>query len=348
MFKKLEHTAFLNGDGWLDALTDHFVEHGLDVRVDAAAGSDRPNLVVTAAGKRYKLATELVVKATPASVAALARTSMGRRVLLVTEHLNAATIAACRRLGVACADLDGNMYLRLASVHADIEGRPRTLSKDLGTARRASSALTTSSGAQVLFVLLADPAAVGLPMRDLAHASGTALGSVSSVVRDLADQNYLSIRDDGRRQLHRTAQLFDRWVESHRQRLHPKLVVGRYQTDTAKWWTSADSALRRAGAQWGGETAAWHIDHHLVPAQGVVYVSEMPTQLLTHYRMRKASDPTANVAIRHRFWNVPEWNKSITVPTPLIYADLVASDDPRQVEAAVRLREADELLRRLD
>ena len=339
--------------GWLDAVADRLREHDVDVRIEGP-GRRGPGaaLVISAGGKRHKLAAQITPKASPAIVAAivaaLGASAKDHRVLLVTDHLGTATIQACRRTGLACADLDGNMYLHLGAVRIDVEGRPRMLSKDLVPVRGAASALTTRSGVQVLFVLLADPASVDLPMRDLAAASATALGSVSTVFRELTAQNYLSTRADGRRQLHRTARLFDRWVEGYRVRLHPKLAIGSYQTDTARWWTSADAAIRKAGAQWGGETAAWHMDRHILPAQGILYADATPTRLLAQYRMRPSGEASANVALRRRFWNVPDWNKSVTVPSPLVYADLVATEDPRQVEAAVRLRQTDELLRRLD
>ncbi len=349
MFENSEQHGNLNARRWLDAVADRLRQHDVDVRIEVPEGQGLDAaLVISAGGKRHKLAAQITPKASPAIVAALAANAKDHRVLLITDHLGTATIQACRRTGMACADLDGNMYLHLGAVRIDVGGRPRTVSKDLVPVRGASSALTTRSGVQVLFVLLADPASVDLPMRDLAAASATALGSVSTVFRELTAQNYLSTRADGRRQLHRTARLFDRWVEGYRVRLHPKLAIGSYQTDTARWWTSADVAIRKAGAQWGGETAAWHMDRHLLPAQGVLYADAIPTRLLAQYRMRPPREASANVALRRRFWNVADWNKSVTVPSPLVYADLVASEDPRQVEAAVRLRETDDVLRRLD
>jgi hypothetical protein len=65
-----------------------------------------------------------------------------------------------------------------------------------------------------------------------------------------------------------------------------------------------------------------------------------------HYRFRKA-DGDGGVEIRQRFWHLPT-DSSLTVPSPLIYGDLIASGDPRLAEAAADLRENDALLQRLD
>jgi hypothetical protein len=52
--------------------------------------------------------------------------------------------------------------------------------------------------------------------------------------------------------------------------------------------------------------------------------------------------------LRKRFWTIPVLAESDTVPTPLIYADLLADGDPRLIEAAAELRGSDADLRRLD
>jgi len=351
MFNNSERSPGLNECSWLDVVVAHLRERDLDVKITQESVATRDAvLTISTRSEEHTLTAEFKSKASPAMVAALATatTTTEHRVLLITEHLTTATVQACRSMGLACTDLDGNMSLRLGAVQIEVEGRPRRLSKDLAPAQSASSQLMTRSGVQVLFVLLSDPTTVNLPMRDLGRASGTALGSVSAIFRELAAENYLSTRDNGLRHLHRTAHLLDRWVEGYRLRLHLKLTLGSYETDTVRWWTSADAAIRNARGQWGGETAAWHMDRHLLPSRGVVYAHDTPIRLLADFRMRKTSMSAASVAIRRKFWHVAAWDESITVPSPLVYADLLASDDPRQTEAALRLRMTDELLRRLE
>lgn len=346
VFRNFEQDAELNTqETWLSTVAAHLEDRGLHVTIteDLSATGDAV-LSIRTGTKSQRLRATFRSRASPPVVAALAPARTKHQVLLIVEHLSPANIEACRRLGLACADLDGNMYLHLGATHVEVAGRPR---KQSGS-HMSSSPLMTRSGVQLVFVLLADPTMVDLPMRALAEASGTALGSVSVAFRELSAQHYVSTRDDERRRLHRTGHLLDRWVEGYRLRLFPRLTVGSYATDAGRWWTSADTALRRVGAQWGGETAAWHADRRLLPAQGVIYATALPTRLLAKFRMRKADMAAANVVVRRRFWNVSAWEEAITVPAPLVYADLLASDDPRQIEAAVQLRMTDEVLRRLD
>lgn len=349
MFRNLERGEKLNERLWVDVIIDHLRGRGLKARV-AGSANGTPDAVVeiSVAGRHYSHWVEVKAPAGPAALRAIAsRSPARRRVLVITDHLTPAAIDTCRDLELACADLDGNMYLHLGATHIEVEGRPRTRSKELARPAHTPSQLMTRSAAQIVFLLLTDSSIIETPTRDIAYASGTALGSVSTVLRELGTQGYVSTLPDGRRRLHRTAQLFDRWVEAYRLRLYARLDAGYYQTDTPHWWTGAENALRETDAQWGGETAAWHLDPHLRPAHGVVYAAKTPTGLLQTFRMRKADPESANLILRHRFWHMPAWQKSPVVPTPLIYADLAASDDPRLAEAATRLRETDELLRRL-
>jgi hypothetical protein len=73
----------------------------------------------------------------------------------------------------------------------------------------------------------------------------------------------------------------------------------------------------------------------------------VPSRLAVAHRFRKADGP-GDVEIRQRFWHLPADGSDILVPAPLVYADLIASGEPRQLEAAAHLREHDAHLRRLD
>ena len=171
------------------------------------------------------------------------------------------------------------------------------------------------------------------------------LGTVSMVFHDLKRAGYLHTGDEGR-QLHRVSQLFDRWVEAYGLDLFPRLSLGRFDSADANWWRNADEAMRAEGAQWGGELAAHLLNPQLRPATATLYANALPRRLILDHRLRKA-DGEGNVEVRQRFWTLARPSPRPIVPSTLIYADLVASGDPRQLEAAADLREHDDLLRRL-
>src|SRR5262249_18468673 len=252
--------------------------------------------------------------------------------LLVSPHLTDHVLEACRGLGVNCADAAGNLYLRFGHVLLDIRGRRPASRPPASPTLRAFR----TAGVQVVFVLLSAPDLVNAAMRDIATASGTALGSVHAVFSDLVAQAYLETLQSGGRRLHLARQLFDRWVEAYRLNLYPKLHRGSYFAADPTWWRTADQAVREAGCQWGGETAAWHLDRHLKPARGIVYAAAVPSGLLATYRMRRTA-ADVSLWVRRKFWRLPDDERTLTTPTTLVYADLIATADPRQVEAAQTL-----------
>jgi hypothetical protein len=68
---------------------------------------------------------------------------------------------------------------------------------------------------------------------------------------------------------------------------------------------------------------------------GVVYVDELSTELLMMNRWR--TDRSPNLVVRRRFWTRPEPTEG-EAPPLLVYADLLASDDPRVRSVAAQYR----------
>ena len=130
--------------------------------------------------------------------------------------------------------------------------------------------------------------------------------------------------------------------------LRPRLSLGSFDTNYPAPWLSAKVDVESHDAQWGGESAAHLISKRLRPGHAVVYADDLPRSLLRTYRLHRAAG-VGVVEVRRRFWAfVDDIARASCVPTPLVYADLVASAEPRQVEAARSLRESDRVLRRID
>jgi hypothetical protein len=279
----------------------------------------------------------------PTSAALTDASDLAEGDLLVTRSMPEKLAEIARTHGVNFVDAAGNMYIRRRGLVLDVRGRrpPTAAEASNGRTSRAFKAF----GLRVVFLLLCDPDRINSPYRALAQSVGASLGTVHGVITDLEVWGHLS-SDDGRRRLHRTRELFDRWVDAYALILYDRLTLAWFDTPDPAWWRRADEDLRDAHAQWGGETAAHHLDPHLRPQRTVVYADVVPSRLVANYRLTKAATD-APVEIRSRFWQSAD-DAGLTVPTPLIYADLIASADPRLLDAAADLRTADALLRRLD
>jgi hypothetical protein len=347
MFKMAELDGELNNfsTNLLDRAFQHLHEADLRASVlespdelehrDGLIRVDSPN-----GGQTYDL--QIKSRVSPSSAASV---GPGRtHLLIVTRYVPESVAQAWRARDIHFVDAAGNMFLRWPGLLVDVRGR-----RDSTAARTQiqSNPLRAfrPSGQKVLFALLSKPELASATYRDIAQASDTSLGTVQAVIKELVSTGHMLESVDGRR-LHRTRRLFDRWVEAYALELYPKLTFARFDSSDPNWWRSAKDALLASGAQWGGETAANILDDYLRPARTIVYAREVPKRLVLENRLRKAQGE-GDVEIRKKFWRFEPTNPLI-VPTPLVYADLMASADPRQIEQAQRLREGDGLLRRID
>jgi hypothetical protein len=97
------------------------------------------------------------------------------------------------------------------------------------------------------------------------------------------------------------------------------------------WWK--DINIKDFGAYWGGEVAAVFLTKYLRPEIFTIYTKEPIGKLVLKNRLKK--DPEGNVEILNLFWNFKfnAVNDDLVHPV-LIYADLMATGDHRNIETA--------------
>jgi hypothetical protein len=334
------------GHDLLEAAARHLREAGLEVttRPTGRAGKGI-DARVTVAGPSGEVTfdVQMTSRASAASVA-LIEPATRDRTLIVAPYVQESVGELMRQLGVQFADGAGNAFLRRNGLFIDVRGRRRSDAprpNDQGRPLRAFR----NKGLRILFVLLVNPRIRSGSYRDIAYASGASIGTVHWVMKELEGTGFVA--SDGERRLHRQRGLFNRWVSAYTLDLYPRLTLAIFDAQDPKWWAKADEDLRAAHAQWSGEVAAQRTYSLLRPGRALVYASSTPSRLAIDHRFRKADGP-GDVEIRQHFWSLHSDPSDIVAPAPLVYADLIASGDPRQLEAAAHLREHDAHLRRLD
>jgi hypothetical protein len=92
--------------------------------------------------------------------------------------------------------------------------------------------------------------------------------------------------------------------------------------------------LHQLGACWGGEVAAEKLTGYLKPEEGILYAHGETATLQLKCQLKK--DPAGRTQLVKAFWD-PEmqdyWHPD-TAPPLVIYADLLARGDPRNIETA--------------
>jgi hypothetical protein len=274
--------------------------------------------------------------------------------MIITDYVNPNIAEKLKYLDIPFIDTVGNAFIKEPGLYVFINGnKPRNIQnwKNIHTGiititpRFFPPAITTEprnqafqpAGLKVVFAFLNNPKTVNAIYREIAKTAGVALGTVGWVMRNLKEQHLLiEAGKDKRRKRRRTLldkkALLDKWVEAYNEKLRPTLIVGRYNTAQDRWWDDID--IKNYGACWGGEVAAARITGYLKPQVGTIYAKEMPAMLLKDFRMRH--DPHGNAEILKQFWN-DETNQSAhpdTAPLIVVYADLLATGDARNLETA--------------
>lgn len=286
-------------------------------------------------GKK-KLIAEVKRRLTPANLGqAVAQLARFRRPgVLVTEYVTPPVAERLKELDVAFIDTAGNAYLRFPNLLIYITGRkPHT-----PTPRETRVRALRPTGLKVIFALLCRPDLVNAPYREIAEAAGVALGAVNWVFYDLRRLGYIRETKARGRLYENRPGLIDKWVEAYARELRPKLKPRRYRVLNPDWWKKED--LAALDVWLGGEPAAAVLTKHLRPEVITIYGD---THFATLARTTQAlKDEYGNLEVLHKFWNFevhPMDKRYPLVPPLLVYADLVATADARNLETAQILRE---------
>lgn len=245
----------------------------------------------------------------------------GRPLLVWAHHVPPKTADALRRAGIQYADAAGNAHIEFGDVLVDVRGRqPRRPSPQPPSTTVTN--LFSTSRSQVVFALLAWPALWSAPQREIARASGVSVGLANDTLRLLRASGYdlpASGRDNG--------DLLDHWAAAFPTGLAPRLRIADFHGDI-----DIDS-LRGTSIQISGESA---VRDKIRPATLTIYVDDLaqPKGPSLPILNRWRSDGPTNVFVRRKFWHEPHDDELPTEaprnsPWPLVYADLLATGDPR-------------------
>jgi hypothetical protein len=263
--------------------------------------------------------------------------------VLVTAKLSEALAQQCREMGLPFIDGQGNAYLKEKDLLILVRGQRRPTPGQESKRKAVVGKSSTASGLRLVFAVLSDPPLVAGTSQKLQEASGVALGSVTGVVGDLEQQGLVRRLGWGKGcAVPDWGVLMDRWAADYPLVLRPKLRSYRFRSPgQGLWWKQVDPQVY--GGQWGSEVAASQLGTVLVPERAVLYLQKEAMRLGVAQLVRTQglrSDPQGDVEVVEAFWSNDRLGLTgATVPIPLVIADLQASLDTRNIEAARELRE---------
>ena len=316
----------------MDAMLTHLFAQlrdlGLDVRVEpvrsaqAAVRSAALHLARGGSARAYELRYGATVP-----LEAAVGDAAGRPVFVHANFVAAKSSDALRRAGVQYVDAAGNAWIEFGDVFIDVRGRPRP--DGVAPRARVAGNLFSTGRAQVVFALLAWPQLWDAPQRVISKAAGVSVGQVNDTLRLLRDARY-----DAGGARSAAADLLDLWSAAFPSGLAHRLTLAAYRGEIGRAKVDADGQVFISG-----EAAATDL---LRPTSLTIYVADLDPRLPVMNGWRADGEP--NIVVRRKFWTAPgvadtALAQTAVAPWPLVYADLLASDDPRVRTAAREWRD---------
>jgi hypothetical protein len=261
----------------------------------------------------------------------------GDHLLLVAPRVTTELAEKCRELNLQFIDTAGNAYLRGPGLFVLVKGQRFIEGEDIQLAEQQGKRAGTATNLRVFFALLCKPELLNAPYRDINQAAGVALGTVGWVFFDLNVRGYITGgKGKGDRVLLERLRLVQEWVTNYPIKLRPKLNPRRFLAPKTDWWKEVD--ITKYGAQWGAEVAVEKLTAYLRPHAFTIYLHKEQgqknlTRMVAEHKLR--ADLQGDIEIIDAFWDFEdEKPMPETVPPLLVYADLIATLDPRNLEAA--------------
>jgi hypothetical protein len=250
-----------------------------------------------------------------------------QRGLLVAKYINPQTADRLHLMDIFFIDTAGNAYINQPPLYIYVKGNRPNAKPQLEQPNR----LFYAGGLKVIFVLLCHPGLENAPYRDIADLADVALGTVGWVMYELRRLEYLVNRQGRERKLINKNDLLKRWIDAYPERLRPKNILGRYYVDNKDWWMTVDFA--EINALWGGEVAANKMTKYLKPQNFTIYARPPIGRFVLKNKLKKNDE--GDIEIMKMFWKFDKNDDHDgLVPPLLVYADLLATGDERNIETA--------------
>jgi len=247
--------------------------------------------------------------------------------ILIARYITPQIADELRKMNIPFMDTAGNTYINEPPLFIFLKGNKLIHDYHVNRPTRTFR----PAGLQVLFALLCNPGLENAPYREIAKKADVALGTVGWIIDDLRRLNYLIETKIRKRKLTQKKDLLNRWVTAYPEQLRPKMIMGFYTADNLGWWKNAE--IENFNVFWGGEVAAAWLTEYLKPQKITIYANQPISRFLMRNKIKK--DPDGNIEILRVFWNFEvDWHKKKLVPPLLIYADLLATGDARNIETA--------------
>lgn len=261
-------------------------------------------------------------------------------VMYLADRLSTDKAEEMRAANRPFVDLRGNAFVSIPGLYLFVAGRNAKV-VDHALMTGPTGKLFKKSGIQLIALLLTDPGLDADPdhawlnrnVRDLAKRAGLSVGSVSDLFAEMKAREFM-VSDGRTKRLINRKKLLDAWAHGYAEfRLRRKRQC--FATDTIAWWEKRQPA--QEGFRWGGEPAAAILtSRFLRPGKLTLYADQPLYDLVVEANLHTSAGEWA-VEILEPLSGAADGPNPDCVHPLLVYADLIATGDNRNDEAARRI-----------
>lgn len=256
-----------------------------------------------------------------------------RPIILIAEYISKKATEELKERGFNYIDIAGNAFIKFNDLVVFIEGQKKAKKEKTNQSRAFQEA-----GLKILFHLLYKPEHLQDSYRKIAERADVSIGSVSNVMGELEELNFL-LKTNDKRVLKNTNELLQRWIVEFNAVLRPRIVRKRMRfvdPDGQRNWQLLDTQSNDGVILWGGEPGGALLTNNLRPEQFVIFTDIELSGLAKQFRLVPVEN--GEIEVLQKFWKNDLGNDKIA-PALLIYADLINSGFGRNIETAKQILE---------
>lgn len=255
-----------------------------------------------------------------------------RKILFVGEYIAKDVADSLIQNNINYLDVSGNCFINTNDLKIIIEGKKQIKQKNVHQARAFQEA-----GLKLILLLLTDKKALEYSYRMLANKSNIALGSVSQVMKELEENNYI-LKSSDKRTLKNIDDLIERWVVAYNDVLKPRLLRKTYRAINFDVLRESVLNNKQNNIFFGGEPAAEIMTTYLKPLDYIIYSNDDLS--VVGRELKLIPDNNGNVKIYNTCWSNSIKNRFKNIaPAIVVYADLIGSGNNRNIETAKMILE---------
>ncbi|OUR98398.1 hypothetical protein A9Q86_15240 [Flavobacteriales bacterium 33_180_T64] len=254
-----------------------------------------------------------------------------RPIILIAEYISKTAAEEFKNRDINYIDIAGNAYIKFNDLVIFIEGQKKAKKEKTNQSRAFQEA-----GLKILFQLLYKPEHLQDSYRKIAEKADVSIGSVSNVMAELEDLNYL-LKTSDKRVLKNKNELLERWIVDYNAVLRPRIMRKKMRflgNDFQQQWKNIDTHINDGYVLWGGEPGAAILTENLRPEKFTLFTNLDLSEVAKSLKLVPSEN--GDVEILQKFWNNNSENKK-TAPALLIYADLINSGFGRNIETAKQI-----------